>query len=149
MFGKGRKHRKLADRIGKEIHRQLIKAFKERPLLFENAREIAFTAGYLKSFAFVAFSEIGCKDLGVHLRQIRYFCNGVLPDRLWDVFQRGEALNELSQSGEREEFRRAREAYELGVNAGIYDSGEFIDTGNPPNNFMNFLIRGSINVPES
>ena len=149
MFGKGQKHRKLADRIGKEIHRQLIKAFKERPLLFESAREIAFTAGYLKSFAFVAFSEIGCKDLDVHLRQIQYFCNGVLPDRLWDVFQRGEALNELSQSGEREEFRRAREAYELGVNAGIYDGGEFIDTGSLPNNFMNFLIRGSINVPES
>jgi len=147
LFDKGRKYRKLADRIGNEIHRQLTKAFNERPLLFENAREIAFTAGYLKSFTFVAFSEIGCKDLDVHLKQIRYFCNGVLPDRLWEVFQRGEALNELSESGDREEFIRAREDYELGVNAGIHDGGEFIDTDSPANNFMNFLIQGKIDLP--
>ena len=147
LFGKGRKHRKLADRIGNEIHRQLTKAFSKRPLLFENVREIAFTAGYLKSFTFVAFSEIGCKDLDVHLQQIRYFCNGVLPNRLWDVFQRGEALNELSQSSNREEFIRAREDYELGVKAGINDGGEFIDTDSPPNNFMKFLIQGKIDLP--
>ncbi|MBT9437709.1 MAG: hypothetical protein GAS50_00800, partial [Desulfobacterales bacterium] len=88
-----------------------------------------------------------CKDLDVHLQQIRYFCNGVLPNRLWDVFQRGEALNELSQSGNREEFIRAREDYELGVKAGINDGGEFIDTDSPPNNFMKFLIQGKIDLP--
>ena len=146
LFGKERKYRKFADRIENEIHGQLTKAFNERPLLFENAREIAFTAGYLKSFTFVAFSKIGCKDLDVHLKQIRYFCNGVLPDRLWDVFQRGEALNELSKSGDREEFIRARKDYELGVKAGIYDGGEFIDTDSPPNNFKNFLIQDKIDL---
>lgn len=147
MFGKGRAHRKLANKIGQQIHRQLIQAFEERPQLFENASEMVFTAAYLKAFTFIAFSGIGCRDLDVHLRQIQYFCNGALPNRLWDIFQRGEALYELSEGEEREEFRQARESFELGQKAGIFDGCGFTDSGRPPSNFTNFLTRGTIEVP--
>ena len=144
MFGKKREYRKLSDRIGQEIHRQLRQALKEKPSLLGTASEMAFTAGYLKSFTLVGFSAIGCPDIDTHMEFIKHFCNGVLPSRLWDVVQRGEALNSLSQDGEREEFKRTRESYALGAEAGISDGGEFFDNGVQPNKFGYFLIKGSI-----
>lgn len=144
MFGRKRQYRKLADRIGQEIHRQLRQALTEKATVCGADGEMAFTAGYLKSFTFVGFSGIGCIDIDTHVKFIKHFCNGVLPGRLWDVVQRGEALNALSQDGERDEFKKAREFYALGVEAGISDGGEFFDSGIQPKKFGYFLTKGSI-----
>ena len=147
MFGKNRQYRKLADQIGKEIHRQLQQAFKEKDEMLGTASEMVFTAGYLGSFTFVAFSKIGCREIDVHLKYIRYFCNGVLPNRLWEVFERGKALNDLSRSGDRDEFIKTRESYDLGVKAGINDAGQFFSKDNPPSNLANFLVGNSVEGP--
>lgn len=144
MFGKKRQYRKLADQIGKEIHRQLQQAFKEKDEMLGTVSEMVFTAGYLESFTFVAFSEIGCQEIDVHLKYIRHFCNGVLPNRLWEVFERGKALNDLSQGGDREEFVKTRESYDLGVKAGMNDADQFFHKSNPPRNLANFLAGNSV-----
>lgn len=144
MFRKRRQYRKLADLIGQETHRQLLQALNEKSTVLGTADEIAFTSAYLRSFTFVAFSEIGCEDVATHLKYIRHFCNGVLPSRLWDVFQRGESLNALSQDGEREEFKKTRESYDLGVEAGISDAGDFLNNGVLPKKLTDFLCKCSV-----
>jgi hypothetical protein len=149
MFGRERQYRRVADRIGKEVHRQLRQALKEKATVFETPAEMAFTAGYLKSFTFVGFSEIGCQDIDTNMEYIKYFCNGVLPGCLWDIVQRGEALNTLSQEGNRDEFVKTRQSYKIGVDAGISDGGNFFDNGVEPKNFEYFLSKGSIEIPNA
>ena len=144
IFRKNRQYRKLANRIGQEIHRQLQQALIVTPTVLGTPGEMAFTAGYMKSFTFVGFSEIGCLDLDTHMKYIKHFCNGVLPGRLWDAVERGIALNALSQEGEREEFKIAREAYDLGAEAGKSDGVEFFVNGIQPKKFGLFLTEGTI-----
>ncbi len=134
-------YRKQADQIGKEIHHQLQKALREKTTALGTYAELAFTAGYLTAFTQIAFSKIGCNDSAISRKYIKYFCDGVLPGRLWDFFQRGEALKELSLEGNREEFIKTRESYNLGILTGNSDSDNYFDKGIRPVGLYNFLIK--------
>ena len=147
MFGKKRKFRKVADRIGEVVHLQILQSFEKKEGILGSSNEMVFVSGYLQTFVYVGLSDIGCRDLSVHSKYIKHICNGVLPNRLWDIYQRGEALSELSQSGERQEFIEARKVYELSKDAGISDAHEFFYNGTPPKNLANYLIGQPVHGP--
>ncbi len=139
-FGTKRKLRKIADSIGVLIHQQLRRVLTESENTFSTPEEIAFTSGYLSAYVWNVFDRCGCKDIDVQNEHIKYLCDGVLPGRLWDVFQRGKAIKELAEGETKEEYARTCEAYEIGERAGLKDASEEYCNRVPPQNLANYLL---------
>ena len=138
-YGLHPEYRKLADRIGPVIHTQLSRVMGQSGETLGHPEEMAFTYGYLSTFTCRMFRDVGCNDSLSQEEFIQYVCNGVIPGRLWDIFQRGKALSELSKDGEREEFKKTYEAYGKGKDAGVHDAQVFCDGGHA-DNLARFLL---------
>ena len=97
-------------------------------------------AGYLRSLMWDTLDKRGCKDAGVQEKMLKHVCDGVIPGRLWDVVERGQALNGSLFDDSKSEYASAREAYELGTSCGIYDGTQLDDVGVEPDNLRRYLI---------
>lgn len=91
--------KEICDTVGVQIHRQLkavlneISEFKPSPL------QLIFTSQYLKSILFnVAYQHNLHSDWCFDKHWLKYLCDGVIPTRLWDFFQRGDGLRSLASS---------------------------------------------------
>jgi len=140
MFGKNRKYKKAANAIGPYIHQQIVKAMEARQDVFSNPEEIAFVAGYLYSLMWNTLDKRGCKDADVQTAMLKHVCDGVIPGRLWDVVERGQALGSSFFGDSKPEYTSPREAYELGTGCGIYDATEFDDAGTAPENLRRYIV---------
>jgi hypothetical protein len=139
MFGKKRKFRKAADSMGVLIHKQIMEALNERGQLSGTHVEMAFISGYLTQFAWIVFDNLGCRDIGIQNENIKHMCDGVLPGKLWDMFQKGQGLYHLSKGQETEERTQVKKAYELGGDAGNNDAIDCADNNIVPANLSNYL----------
>jgi hypothetical protein len=139
-FSKNRKYRKAARNLGVLIHQQILDALLKHQYLFNTPRKTAFTSGYLKSFFWGALSRRGCNDIGLQLTLLKDTCNKIAPDRLWDIYVKGEALTEFGKGKPKEQYIEACEAYELGITAGLNDAEQISIHKATPVNLMRFLM---------
>jgi biotin carboxyl carrier protein len=140
MFWKTLKYKKTADIIGEQTHRQIRHAAEIRSKVFVSPEQILYFSGYIDSLIFTALNERGCSDRKVILKHIKYVCDHIMPDRLWDIFQKGYEAASLIK----------KEEYECGVDDGLHDYGK-IEDGIPPDNLFKFLTKGVIhdNKPDT
>jgi len=128
----------VADQIGVEIHRQIVQVLKLKNQSLGTADEMVFVTGYLQSFVSVGFAD---QDFNLQIKYIKHICNGVLPGRLWDVYQRGVAMVELAQGSKMDKLAKAMEAYNLGRVAGDSDAKEFFKHQVFPEGLQQYLLK--------
>lgn len=146
MFWQNRKCKKAVDVLGPHIHKQIVSAMKARSDVFSNPSEMAFFAGYMRSLIWDILDKIGCKDYDVQTKMIKHVCEGVIPGRLWNVFERGEALSSSFLSGLNQEAENAKESLEKGTECGLYDASEFDYKSIAPDNLRRYLTGESVNT---
>lgn len=120
MFGlfKGKKQ-KISDEVGKCIHRQLSQALGESVEAFVRPEEAVFFSAYLNSLLWgFAQQRNAVGDWVLEGKYQEEICQRVLPDRLWDIYQRGQGMYELKDNG----TFNVEEVHEEGTSAGISDS---------------------------
>ena len=140
MFGKSGKYKKISDLVGTEIHRQVRQALEKKEQLFDNPEQAAFMAAYLKLFMFEPFSSLGVRDYGTITKYTKRVCDGVIPGRMWEIYEQGNALNDLAQDGTNKKQKKLVEVYNLGEEAGTHDGAEFFRENIQPENLYNYLI---------
>ena len=97
MFGFG-KGSKVTASIGAALHHQLYSAMKENEALTNDRLMSLFTNGYTSSFVFCVYGLQGLnaeKMLGKNFRNI---LDGVLPARLYEIFDKQNEMRKLSES---------------------------------------------------
>lgn len=151
MFGlfRNKEHKKAADRIGVEIHRQLLEALKEDESRTSKNLSSSFTPGYL--YGFIRFGLIwqGFEDAKLPDKYLKHICDGVLPKILHEIFNKQFSAVKLAKDlGNQEEI----DSFEIGINVGVYDSGVFsLHEYNEANNFYNYLTEKELKytpIPE-
>ena len=140
MFGKSTKYKKAANALGPHVHKQIVSALEARDDVFSTPDEMAFVAGYLGMLMWVTLDKQGCKDWDVQASMLKHVCNGVIPGRLWDIVERGEALGSPFFGDAKPEYKSAQEAYKLGSECGTYDSIKLDDAGFVPQNLRRYLV---------
>jgi len=143
MFGKNRRYKKAANALGPNIHKQIMEALAVRENVFTKPEELAFVCAYLEGLMWQTMDIRGCKDRNFHIKMLKMVCDGVIPGRLWDYVERGEALggsNEFGHSNSRAEYASAREAYDIGSGCGIHDAAELDDNSVVPDNLRRYLV---------
>lgn len=145
LFGK-KEHKEAANRIGVEIHRQLIEALQTDELSASNNLSSAFTAGYLTGFIWFGFTSQGYEGEKLLNKYTKHIFNGVLPGKLYDIFNKQYAALELAkQLGKTDEI----ELYEKAIQVGVYDSGVFnVFNHNEANNLFNYLTNQELQYEE-
>lgn len=163
MFFKKRKLKKLAaDRIGKELHRQIISAFERNEKETGVRLTTAFTSGYIYGIIRMGFANQRIK-LGDGMEGEKYIksvCNGVLPNRLYESIHRNlsaiEHENKIGKKGIMEMFEKG---LEVGASDSRYfsvflgdddeelnDIFEHLAGMNEPNNLYSYLIGEEENI---
>lgn len=136
-FGRKRRYRKAAGKVGVLIHGQILDALASHKKLFQKSEEVAFTSGYLKSFFWSVLNRHGCNDMTLQLRLLRSTCDKVSPGRLWEIYQSGaELADPLTKSYK----PGCMNAYELGVTAGLNDAEEGAAANVTPVNLTRYLL---------
>lgn len=107
--------------------------------VFRTPKEIAFTSGYLHMFFWEMFHSRGCDDEDIHLKLLKQTCDRILPNRLWDIYERGESLHMLSLSSNEKKEKEVDKAYDKGMKSGADDSIG-MDDGIVPSNLLRYLI---------
>ena len=145
IFGK-KEHKDAANRIGVEIHRQLIEALQTDELSASNNLSSAFTAGYLTGFIWFGFTAQGYEGEELLNKYTKHICNSVLPGKLYEIFNKQYAALEIAkQLGKTDEI----ELYEKAIQVGVYDSGVFsLFNHNEANNFFNYLTNQGLQYEE-
>ena len=119
-----KKYKKEADIIGVKIHEQIFSALSENEGLASERLNSPFVVGYLYTFTTMAFidlipsstrTEPADKIMGKH---IKYICNGVLPAKLWKIFN---SQMKLIEESKRLSINKPTENFELGGNVGMWD----------------------------
>ena len=120
MFGLFKsKKQKISDEVGKCIHRQISQVLGEGAEVFARPEEAVFFFAYLNSLLWgVAQERNAVGDWVLEGKYQEQICQRVLPDRLWDIYQRGQGMHELKDKG----TFNVEEVYEEGNDAGLYDS---------------------------
>lgn len=135
-LGKNKKYEKIANNIGVLVHQQIKDAMESEGEVFRSPEEMAFTYSYLYSFFWEQFHFNGCDDEEILKKNIKQTCDRVIPNRLWEIYQRGEGLYQLALSnngGEKE--KKVLNAYEKGYDSGTEDSIGIADNVVPSNLF--------------
>lgn len=141
MFGflKQRKVEKdAANKIGVEIHRQIMSAFQIDETTTGDRIPTFFTIGYIFGFIRIGFTTLGLDGEQATNKWTRHICDGVLPGRLYEIFERLLAAMELAKSLNKEDEIKQ---FEVGVEVGIFDAsalGYFSDT--TANNLTKYLV---------
>jgi hypothetical protein len=141
MFGIFSNQKKVekeaADRIGVELHRQIRAALERGGKEVESRTISFFIAGYLFGFIRAGFTIQGIPGEQAADKYVRHICDGVIPKRLYEIFERYLAALELAKSLDKKE---EIEQFEVGVNVGIYDSAVFNPlSGVQANNLFKYL----------
>ena len=144
-FGRKGKCRKAANALGPHIHHQIVKAMEVRGDVFSSPEELAFTAGYLRTLMWDTLDKRNCKEMDFQTEMLKYVCDRVIPQRLWEVVERGEALGESFFDDSKPEYASAKEAHEPGKDCGIYDGTQLDDSGSLPDNLRRFLVKETLN----
>ena len=143
-FGRKRKFKKAANKLGVLIHRQITDALVNHNQLFNTPEAKAFTSGYLKSFFWDGLNRLGCDDMELRQELLRDICNRVSPDRLWEIYESGEALAEPEAASYK---AGCITAYELGVTAGLNDTEEGAINKVTPENLTRYLLGNNLEGP--
>ncbi len=133
--------REARERIGTELHRQIKEAFDLNEAETSARLQTSFCVGYIYWFVRLGFSTItgvvGERATDKHLRHI---CDGVLPGKLYEIFNRQLAALEVArQMGDQERERKLKgtaispaeaiKLYEIGSEAGAADGSCFMPLG--------------------
>ncbi len=141
MFGLFKQHKaekEAANRIGVELHRQLKEALTGGGKEAEQRVASFFVVGYLHGFVTIGFSTQGISGEQAADKYLRYICDGVMPNKLYEIFERLLSALELAKSlGKNEEI----EQFELGFEVGVFDAGALnYSTNLQANNLTTYLI---------
>lgn len=133
--------REARTRIGIELHRQIKEAFDLNEAETSARLQTSFCVGYIYWFVRLGFSTItGVVGECATDKHLRYICDGVLPGRLYDIFNRQLAALEVARQMSNEERERklkgivfspaeAIRLYEIGSEAGAADGSCFMPLG--------------------
>lgn len=112
-----------------------------------------FTPGYIYWFVRMGFSVQGIDGGKVIDKQLRLVCDGVIPDKLYDIFQRQLAALKVAQSmddqtrpirGTNMNPSQLTALFELGVKVGSYDATYL---SSKPINFKKYLLGQQPHIP--
>lgn len=113
-FGINKEEKKAADEIGKCLHKQVLESLTENEAMAGVKLQAPIAVGYIYNFIMASFIYQGFPDDGMTKKHIKYICNGVLPDRLW------EAVNKVMKCAEQFE-----DEIQKGMEAGTEDAFYF------------------------
>ena len=125
-----KKHKKEADVVGANLHKQIFSALSENEELASKRLNSPFVVGYLYAFTSMAFiqlipsnkrTEFADKIAGKYLK---YICNGVFPKKLWKIVK---AQLKLIDKSKKMSISKPTEEFELGGNAGMWDGANMTD----------------------
>ena len=120
MFGFSNKKRfEICDKIGIKIHKQISEALTENSAALSEPEDAIFFHGYLNGFM-IGFTSIhdSSNSWAVDVKYKKHICEGVIPGRLWDIFERAQAIAQLSDQAGFD----VEELWDLGKKSGWYDS---------------------------
>ena len=117
-----KREKRAADRIGVQLHRQISVAFAENEKETSKRLMTPFTTGYIYGLVHLGFSHQGIEGEPATDTRLKYICDGVLPKKLYSIFQSVLSTVEYAKSlGEKNEVK----GFELGVEVGASDAGYF------------------------
>lgn len=111
-------YKNLADEIGRVLHEQIYGALKENEDLASKRINTPFFTGYYACFVQMSFVQAGAKSTEAE-DYYEYICNGVMPKRLWKIFN--TQLTILENSKGVSKFKEFEDEFELGAEAGMWD----------------------------
>lgn len=114
MFGlfQNKKCKEVANRIGVEIHRQLISSLKVDEAMSSRRLFSAFITGYLYGFILISFTAQGYEGEKMLDKYFKHICNGVLPGQLYNIVKKQlKALDFAKELGKEEETKKINIAY--------------------------------------
>ena len=97
MFGFS-KSEKVTNAIGVALHSQLYAAMNENETVANERILSLFTNGYIVSFVYSMYGLNGLKANAMFGKNINKILNGVLPDRLEEVFVRQNEIRKVTES---------------------------------------------------
>jgi len=144
-----KEYRKTVKSLGTILHAQIGEAAAQCGDIITTPYEVAFTSGYLRGFIWDALDRRGCYDAELILKIIKHVCDGILPRKLWDIFERGEAINEISQDSNRDELTLSRDAYNFGLKIGKNDAAQADIDELVPVNLTKYLVGEGVKDPNT
>jgi len=113
------KQRKLCDKVGQSIHQQLYSITSSGDTVFNNPEEAVFFCGYLELLLSSSADYEELPGLWAHDEaNLKYICDGVIPNAIWVVYKRGQGMVSVSDGTAFDVV----ETYELGKKAGWADA---------------------------
>lgn len=97
MFGLG-KTSKVTASIGSALHYQLYEAMKEDKIMTNERLLSLFTNGYISVFALSVYDLQGLKAQKTFEKNFRKMLDGVLPNRLDEIFLKQNEMRKLAES---------------------------------------------------
>lgn len=155
MFGFFRRRRLVAEartKIGIELHRQLKEALHADERVTEKNLSTVFVVGYLYWFVRMGFTHLGIDGGSVVDKQLRPICDGVLPNKLYEIFERQMAALKIAQgmNDQTAQIRGANvtpaqltELFEKGSKVGAFD-GSYVEA--KPSNLKAYLLGQDIDI---
>jgi hypothetical protein len=132
--------------IGVELHRQIKEAVFQDESATSEKLSTAFTPGYIYWFVRMGFTCQGIDGGAIVDRQLKRVCDGVLPGKLYDIFQCQLAALGVAQdmSDQTKPIRGANvspaqltKLFELGSKVGAFDA---MSLSAKPVNFKSYLL---------
>ena len=87
---------KFCKKVGQSIHKQIQDSLRTSPEVFTEPKHLIFFASYLDQliWSYAEYNQINVDAFSDELK--KNICDGVLPKRLWDAYQRGVAMREFN-----------------------------------------------------
>jgi hypothetical protein len=149
MFGFLKNRKAISEaraKIGVELHRQIKEALIQDERTATEKLSTVFIVGYIYWFVSGGFSCQGIDGGAVVDKQLRLVCDGVMPNKLYDIFQRQMAALEIAK-GMKDQDALIRGAnispaqiaklFETGTEVGVFDA---MSLSAKPNNLRNYLL---------
>jgi hypothetical protein len=99
MFGLG-KGSKVTASIGSALHHQLYEAMKEDEMMTNERLSSLFTNGYISVFVLFVYDLEGLNAQKIFEKNFRKILDGVLPNRLYEIFVKQNEMRKLAESME-------------------------------------------------
>ena len=152
MFG-FLKNRLLIDetrtKIGVELHRQIREALLQDERATTENLSTAFTPGYIYWFIHGGFTYSGIEGTSVVDKHLRRICDGVIPDKLYSIFNSQLSALGIAQSMTSQDSpirgtsitpTQLTELFEHGSLIGGHDAGEYFNSNRRPVNLKRYLL---------
>lgn len=137
-------------KIGVELHRQIKEAFDQNEEETAARLQTPFTVGYIYWFVRMGFSTLGFNGEQKTDKHLKFICDGVIPKKLYDIFQRQLAAMEIAKGIEdKNKIIRGTtitpadvtKLFEAGATAGMSDAKCCIPLlGSKANNLKRYLL---------